>query len=54
MSIRAVASQLRKHKTWVIAATALTVLFSASTVAWLSLVAEQGFQMAAASSAGAG
>ena len=41
MSIRAIVGQLRKYKQWMIAATALTVLFSASTAAWLSLLAEQ-------------
>ncbi len=54
MSIRTFGSQLRKYKKWMIAATVLTVLFSASTAAWLSLVAEQQPAVAPVSSAGAG
>lgn len=41
MSIRNIFSQLRKYRRWVIAATTLTVLFSTTTAAWLSLVKEQ-------------
>jgi hypothetical protein len=54
MSIRTIISQLRKYKRWMIAATALTVLLSVSTVAWLSLVAEQQSQIAPVSGAGSG
>ncbi|MHB9102208.1 MAG: hypothetical protein ACYC2E_11905 [Sulfuricella sp.] len=54
MSFRTIVSQLRKYKRGMIAATALTVLFSASTVAWLSLVAEPQSQIAPVSSTGSG
>ena len=54
MSIRTIVGQLRKYKRWMLAATALTIMFSASTAAWLSLVAEQQFQAAPVSSAGSG
>lgn len=54
MSIGTIGSQLRKYKRWMIAATALSVLFSASTVAWLSLVAEKQSEMAPVISAGSG
>jgi hypothetical protein len=36
----AIVSQLRKHKRWVIATTAMSVLFAVSTIAWLSLVSD--------------
>ncbi len=54
MSIETIAGQLRKYKRWMIAAMALSVLFSASTAAWLSLVAEQQSEKAPVSSAGSG
>ena len=54
MSIRMIVSQLRKHRRWVIAATALTVLLSVSTGAWLSLIAEQQSGTVAASSTRSG
>ncbi len=54
MSIRTIVSQLRKYKRGMIAATALTFLFSASTAAWLSLVAEPQSQIAPVSGAGSG
>ena len=54
MSIRAIVGQLRHCKRWIIAATAVTVIFSASTAAWLSLVAEQQPQAAQVSSADSG
>lgn len=54
MSIRTIVSQLRKYKRGMIAATALTVLFSASTVAWLSLVGEPQSQIAPVGSTGSG
>jgi len=54
MSIRTMVGRLRKYKRWMIAATALTVLFSTSTVDWLSLVADPQSQVAPVSSVGAG
>ncbi len=54
MSIRTIVGQWRKYKRWMIAATALTVLLSASTAAWLSLVAEQQYPAAPVGSAGSG
>lgn len=49
MKMKTIVSQLQKHKRWLIAATMLTVLFSGSTAAWLSLVSEQQSYMSAAS-----
>lgn len=40
MNLKTIVSRLSIYKRWVIAATALTVLLSISTVAWLSLVAD--------------
>lgn len=54
MSIRTIVGQLRKYMRWMIAATAVTVLFAASTAAWLSLVAERHSEVAPLSSAGSG
>ena len=41
MSIRSTGSHTPRLKRWMIAATAVAVLFSGSTAAWLSLVAQQ-------------
>jgi len=55
MSIRKIASQVgNNYRRWLIAATVFTVLVSGSTVAWLSLVAEQQSQAAPLSTADAG
>jgi hypothetical protein len=54
MSIRTIVGQLRKYKRWMIAATAFAAIFSISTAAWLSLVAEQQSEVAPVSSAEAG
>jgi len=54
MSIRSIVSQMRKYKHWMIAAATLSVLFTVSTVAWVSLVTEQQSQAAPASVASAG
>lgn len=54
MSIKTIVSQLRKYKRLMIAGTAFIVLFSGSTVAWLSLVSEQQSSMATVSSAESG
>lgn len=48
MNIKAIVSKLQKHKRWVITTTMLTVLFSGSTVAWLSLISDQQSDMSAA------
>ncbi len=44
MSNRTFGSQLRKYTKWMIATTVRTLLFSASTAAWLSLVARSSPQ----------
>jgi len=54
MNIRKIVSQMRKYKRGMIVATSLTVLLSASTIAWLSLAAEQQPLTASVSSAGWG
>ncbi len=54
MIIRTITSQLRKYKRGMIAVTVLAFLFSASTDAWLSLVAGQESTITAASSADSG
>ena len=54
MIIRTISSQLRKYKRGMIAVTVLAFLFSASTDAWLSLVAGQESTITAASSADSG
>src|SRR5674476_843754 len=54
MFIKRIANQLRKYKRGMIVATALTVLFSASTAAWLSLMAEQQSTISPVSSADSG
>ena len=54
MVIGTIVNQLRKHKRWVIATTVLTVLFSVSTVAWLSLVSDQQSRATPVSVAGSG
>lgn len=54
MIIRTISSQLRKYKRGMIAVTVLAFLFSASTDAWLSLVAGQQSTITPASSADSG
>ncbi len=54
MSMKTFGSRLGKYKKWLIAATAFTVLFSASTAAWLSLLGEQQSTNAPVSNAESG
>jgi hypothetical protein len=54
MGIKTIVGQLRKYKRALIATTALTVLFTASTAAWVSLVTEPQSQSLTVSSAGWG
>ena len=54
MTKGAIVDQLHKYKRWIIASAALTVLFSASTAAWLSLVEEQQSQVTQISRADSG
>jgi len=54
MNIGAVVSQLRKYKGWWIAVSALTLIFSTSTVAWLLIVNEQQSPIASVSNTGWG
>ncbi len=54
MSIRTVVNKLRKYKKWMIAATVLTVLFSASTVAWMSQVTARQLPVVADNNSGWG
>lgn len=46
MSIRTIIGHVRKYRRWMLAATSVTVLFTASTAAWLSLLAEQQSRVA--------